>query len=421
MSRAGAALLAGMFRSAVDAVRPDRRLGGHLPAAPDGDLVVVGAGKAAAAMARVAVGRYGAAARGVVVTRHGHGLDKARIGGVDVVEAGHPIPDRAGVAAATRILDMVRNRGPRDLILCLLSGGGSALLSLPAPGLSLDDKRTVTRDLVACGATIDEINCVRKHLSAVKGGRLAAAAHPAPVVTLAISDVAGDEPSVIASGPTVADPTTFADARRVLEKFGIDPPPAVARHLRRAAGETPKPGAPVLEGARFRVVATGADALAAAAHVAREAGLEPVSLGDSVEGEAREVARAHAALARAHRARGKAVVLLSGGETTVAVRGAGDGGPNMEYALALAVALAGAEGISAIACDTDGIDGNGDSAGAMVFPDTLSRARALGLDAEKHLGDNDSRGFFAPLGDLVKPGPTLTNVNDFRAIVVAPA
>lgn len=421
MSRAGAALLAGMFRSAVDAVHPDRCLGGHLPAVPAGDLVVVGAGKAAAAMARVAAERYGAAARGLVVTRYGHGPEEGRVGGVDVVEAGHPIPDRAGVAAATRILDAVRNRGPRDLVLCLLSGGGSALLSLPAPGLSLEDKRTVTRDLVACGATIDEINCVRKHLSAVKGGRLAAAAHPAPVVALAISDVAGDDPSVIASGPTVADPTTFADARRVLEKFGIDPPPAVARRLRRAEDETPKPGDPIVESASFRVVADGADALAAAARAAREAGLEPVLLGDAVEGEAREVARAHATLARDRRAQGKAAVLLSGGETTVAVRGTGDGGPNTEYALALAIALAGAEGISAIACDTDGIDGNGDNAGAMVFPDTLPRARALGLDAEKRLGDNDSRGFFAPLGDLVKSGPTLTNVNDFRAIVVDPA
>ncbi len=421
MSRPEAELLRGMFRRAVDAARPERCLGAHLPDAPAGGLLVVGAGKAAAAMARVAVERYGDAARGIVVTRRGHGPEEGRIGGVEVVEAGHPVPDRAGAAAAARMLPLVRDRGPGDPILCLLSGGGSALLSLPAPGLSLDDKQAVTRALLARGAAIGEINCVRKHLSAVKGGRLAAAAHPAPIAALAISDVVGDDPSVIASGPTVADPTTFADARAVLERFGIDPPAAVARHLRDARDETPKPGDPRLRSASFRVVAGGAGALAAAARAAREAGLEPVVLGDAVEGEAREVARDHAALARGRRAGGTASVLLSGGETTVTVRGAGGGGPNTEYALALAAALDGAEGIWAIACDTDGIDGTGDAAGALVFPDTLARARTLGLDPEARLGDNDSYGFFAALGDLVKPGPTHTNVNDFRAILVRPA
>ena len=420
MSRPEAELLGEMFRRAVDAVQPSRCLGTHLPDIPAGDLVIIGAGKAATAMARVAVKRYGDTARGVVVTRYGHGQKENRIGSIDVIEAGHPIPDQAGVTAANRILELVRNCGPRDLILCFLSGGGSALLSLPAPGLSLDDKQKVTRALIARGATIGEINCVRKHLSAVKGGRLAAAAHPAPIVTLAISDVAGDDPSVIASGPTVADPTTFTDALGVLEKFGIDPLSHVARHLRRASDETPKPGDPSLEAASFRIVADADRALAAAAHVAEEAGIEPIVLGDAIEGEAREVARAHGVLAREYGARGKASVLLSGGETTVTIQGTGDGGPNTEYALALAIELSGTDGISAIACDTDGIDGSKDNAGAMVFPDTLSRARTLGLEPEKYLDNNDSYGFFALLEDLVKPGPTLTNVNDFRAILIDP-
>lgn len=420
MSRPEAGLLGEMFRRAVDAVQPARCLGAHLPDIPAGDLIIIGAGKAAAAMTRVAVNRYGDTARGVVVTRYGHGQKENRIGSIDVIEAGHPISDQAGVTAANRILELVRNCGPRDLILCFLSGGGSALLSLPAPGLSLDDKQKVTRALIARGATIGEINCVRKHLSAVKGGRLAAAAYPAPIVTLAISDVAGDDPSVIASGPTVADPTTFADALEVMEKFGIDPLSHVARYLRKASDETPKPGDPSLESASFRIVADADRALAAAAHVAEEVGIESIMLGDAIEGEAREVARAHGVLAREYGARGKASVLLSGGETTVTIQGTGDGGPNTEYALALAIELAGTDGISAIACDTDGIDGSRDNAGAMVFPDTLSRARTLGLEPEKYLDNNDSYGFFALLEDLVKPGPTLTNVNDFRAILIDP-
>ena len=420
MTRREQDLLRDLFDVAVDAVQADRRLRPHLPEPAKGNTVVVGAGKAAAAMARVTAEHYGGDTAGLVITRHGHGLGADTIGAIQVIEAGHPIPDAAGYAAASRVLELVSDLGRDDLALCLLSGGGSALLAMPAPGLSLDDKQAVTRALITCGATIDEINCVRKHLSAIKGGRLAVAAHPARVLTLAISDVASDDPSVIASGPTTADPTTFADARALVEKYGIDPPPATSRHLGAAIDEPPKPGDARLARAEFHIVATAKDALAATAKAAADAGFKPVVVGDAIEGEARDVARAHAGLARDYQNRGSHLALLSGGETTVTIRGSGGGGPNTEYALALAMALGGASGISAIACDTDGIDGSEDNAGAMIFSDTLSRAHDLGLDPEAYLMNNDSYGFFASLDDLVVPGPTLTNVNDFRAILVSP-
>lgn len=413
-------LLEKLFQSAIDAVLPARCMTSYLPDPPTGRTVVVGAGKAAAAMARVAVDHYGDSVSGLVITRYGHGLGATRMGNVEVIEAGHPIPDDRGTAAAEHILELAQSCLSDDLLLCLLSGGGSALLALPAPGLSLGDKQAVTRDLMACGATIDEINCVRKHLSAIKGGRLAIAAQPTPVITLAISDVAGDDPTVIASGPTTGDLTTFADARAILKRFGIEPPEAIARHLSEAKVESPKPDDPRLQTAELHIIAAAKNALTAAAQTTKEMGFEPVVLGDDIQGEAREVAQMHADLARQHQSKGKAVALLSGGETTVTIRGSGGGGPNTEYALALSIALAGNSGIAAIACDTDGIDGSEDNAGAMIFPDTMSRAQTRGLNAQAFLDNNDSYGFFDSLGDLVRPGPTLTNVNDFRAILVRP-
>ncbi|MBM3519065.1 MAG: glycerate kinase, partial [Alphaproteobacteria bacterium] len=382
---------------------------------PSGRTVVVGAGKAAAAMAAVVEARYPAALSGLVVTRYGHRVPTERI---EVIEAAHPVPDMAGQEAAERMLGLVQGLTPDDLVLCLLSGGGSALLALPAPGITLADKRSTTQALLRSGATIREMNCLRKHLSAIKGGRLAAAAAPARVLTLMISDVPGDDPAVIASGPTVPDPTAFAEARAVLAKYGIAPPTAVTRHLAMAADETPKPGDARLVRASHVIIAAPKDALAAAARLAEAQGYRPIVLGDALEGESRLVAQEHAALARRHStARGR-VALLSGGETTVTIRGTGRGGRNAEYALALALALAGAPGVHAIACDTDGIDGSEDNAGATIAPDTLSRLAALGADAGRLLADNDSYGAFALLGDLVLTGPTLTNVNDFRAILV---
>jgi hydroxypyruvate reductase len=332
------------------------------------------------------------------------------------------VPDAAGRAAAARILALAEAAGPDDLVLCLISGGASSLLTLPAPGLSLGDKQAVNRALLASGADIGQMNVVRRHLSAIKGGRLAAAAHPATVVSLLISDVPGDDPAVIGSGPTVPDPSTFADARRILAQHGIEPPAAVRAHLEAAREETPKPGDPRLAAAETILVAGPQASLEAAAARARERGLTPLILGDAIEGEAREVAKVMAGIAlQARRHRQPAAppcVLLSGGETTVTVRGRGRGGRNAEFLLALAVQLKGAAGISALAADTDGIDGSEDNAGALVTPDTLARARALGLDAAERLADNDGHGFFSALGDLVVTGPTLTNVNDFRAILV---
>jgi hydroxypyruvate reductase len=391
----------------------------HLPPAPRGRTIVLGAGKAAAAMAQAVERQTAGALEGLVVTRYGHGAECSRI---EVVEAAHPVPDAAGRAAAARILELAAGAGPDDLVLCLISGGASSLLSLPAPGLTLEDKQAVNRALLASGADIGQMNVVRKHLSAIKGGRLAAAAHPARVVSLVISDVPGDDPAVIGSGPTVPDPSTFADALRILARHGIEPPAAARAHLAAAAEETPKPGDPRLALAETIVVARPQASLEAAAACARERGLTPLILGDAIEGEAREVAKVMAGIALQARRHGQPAappcVLLSGGETTVTVRGRGRGGRNAEFLLGLAVQLHGAAGISALAADTDGIDGSEDNAGALLTPDTLARARALGLDAAAMLADNDGYGFFSALGDLVVTGPTLTNVNDFRAILV---
>lgn len=385
---------------------------------------MVGAGKAAAKMARAVEDHWDGPLTGLVVTRYGHTIPCRRI---EIVEAAHPVPDAAGEAAARRILESVKGLDARDLVLCLLSGGASSLLALPAPGITLGDKQEVTRALLRSGATIAEINAVRKHLSAIKGGRLAAAASPAAVTTFAISDVPGDDPAVIGSGPTVADPSHFADARAILAKYGIAPPANIAARLAKAMDETPKPGDPRLAAASYRLIATPRAALEAAAAAARAADVAPVILGDAIEGEAREVALVQAALARQAasgglRSDGKALplpaVLLSGGETTVTVEGKGRGGRNTEFLLALALALNGTAGIYALAADTDGIDGTENNAGALIGPDTLARAAAQGLDLGEALADNDAWTTFNALGDLLVTGPTFTNVNDFRAILV---
>ncbi len=410
-------LLRSMFSAAVEAARAESVVPPRLPEPPKGRTVVIGFGKASAAMAKAVEDHWPGPLEGLVVTRYGHAVACAK---VRVVEAAHPVPDAAGQAAAAEILATVQDLGADDLVLCLISGGGSALLALPAAGLSLEDKQAVNGSLLKSGATISEMNCVRKHLSAVKGGRLAVAAYPARVVAMAISDVPGDDPAVIASGPMVADPTTFSEARAVLAKYGVTPPESMARHLAEAADETPKPGDQRLSRAETILVARPRESLEAAAAVARTAGYEPLILGDAIEGEARTVAgeQARLALDLAHTRPGGRTVLLSGGETTVTVRGSGRGGRNAEFLLALAVALDGAPGIWAVACDTDGIDGTEDNAGAVLRPDTLIRARARDLDAAALLDNNDGYGFFSALGDLIVTGPTLTNVNDFRAIVV---
>ena len=391
---------------------------------PAGRILVLGAGKAAAAMAQTVERAWPARGlEGLVVTRYGHAVPCRSI---RVVEAAHPVPDRAGAGAAASILDMANAAGPDDLVLFLLSGGASALLSLPAPGLTLAGKQAVTRALLAAGADIHEINTVRKHLSAIKGGRLAAGAAPAHLATLAISDVAGDDPATIGSGPTVADPTTLADARRVLENYRIEPGPEVAAALADPANETVKPGDPQLAGAHYRLIATPAQSLAAAARLAEAEGLAVELLGDGLTGEARALGRAHAALAReraANRQGDRPLLLLSGGETTVTLAGGGPetrkGGPNTEYLLGLAEALDGMPGVWALAADTDGADGSEDNAGAIVGPDTLERARRRGLRPAAFLADNDAWSFFDVLDGLVVTGPTHTNVNDFRAILIA--
>ena len=413
------ALLRAMFDAAIAAALPEKTLPAYLPMPPQGRTLVIGCGKAAASMAKAVEDHWPGELSGMVVTRYGYHVPTKRI---EVVEAAHPVPDEAGRKAAERMLKMVQGLAADDLVLFLVSGGGSALLSLPAPGLTLADKQTINKALLKSGANITEMNCVRKHLSAVKGGRLAAACAPAKVITLAISDIPGDDPAVIASGPTVADATTFADAAAILEKYHITEPKAVVDHLRAAKEETPKPGDPRLAKTELHMVAAPQMSLEAAAQIARKAGVTPLILGDAIEGEAREVAMVHAGIARQVRRHGQPArtpcVLLSGGETTVTVRGKGRGGRNAEFLLALAVALGGEAGIHALAGDTDGVDGTEDNAGAIATPDSLMRAAARKLDAKKMLADNDGYSFFSGLGDLVVTGPTLTNVNDFRAILI---
>ncbi|MGE0630506.1 MAG: glycerate kinase [Hyphomicrobiaceae bacterium] len=415
-----------MLEAAIKAAQPSQCIPPALPAPPDrGKIVVVGAGKAAAAMALAAESRFVADGfanriRGAVVTRYGARLPTTII---DVDEAGHPIPDAASSAAATRALHLAADAAAGDLVLCLLSGGASALWTAPVAGLDLTQKQAVTRQLLRSGAPISEINCVRKHLSRIKGGRLAAVASPAQVLTLAISDVPADDPAVIGSGPTVADPSTLMEAAAILSRRKIDVPDAVTRALADPANETPKPGAPELINSLYRVVATPGMALRAAAEIARRSGCHVELMGDALEGEAREVAADHARTAIGICRQGRRTVLISGGELTVTVRGNGTGGPNQEYALALADALAGHPGIHAIAADTDGIDGGkgqpADPAGAFVHPDTLERAGAHRNPAI-FLANNDATAFFAAIDDLVFTGPTQTNVNDFRAILIDP-
>ncbi|WP_297455921.1 glycerate kinase [Ferrovum sp.] len=411
--------LRSLFESAVTAADPHRVLPSFLPAVPRGRTVVVGAGKAAGAMAQALEQHWMGALEGVVVTRYGH---KVPTRFIEVLEAAHPVPDEAGQRASQRILEAVQGLTADDLVICLISGGGSALLAAPAPGLTLADKQTMNRSLLRSGATITEMNCVRKHLSSLKGGRLALACYPAQVVTLLISDVPGDDPTVIASGPTVADPTTFAEACAIVEKYGLQDQARAYAHLCAAREETPKPGDLRLTRTSTHLIATPQHSLEAAAAVARAAGVTPVILGDSIEGEAREVAKVMAGIAHQVRRHGQPAarpcVLLSGGETTVTVRGKGRGGRNVEFLLALTLALRGEPGVFALAGDTDGIDGTEDNAGAVVLPDTWARAEHLGLKVADHLADNDGYGFFSALGDLVITGPTLTNVNDFRALLI---
>jgi hydroxypyruvate reductase len=408
-----------MFDAAVAAASPKLRIPPHLPPAPKGRTIVIGAGKASAAMAKAVEDAWPGPLSGLVVTRYGHAVP---CNWVEIVEAAHPVPDESGHRAAQRMLEMVKGLGPHDLVLALISGGGSALLSLPAAGLSFADKQAVNTALLRSGAAIGEMNTVRKHLSAIKGGRLAAAAFPARVVTLVISDVPGDDPADIASGPTVADKSSFGEARAVLAKYGISQPRSVIAHLERAADETPKPGSPRLAHATTILVATPQLSLQAAAEVARKGGAVPLILGDALEGEASDVGKVMAGIARQAAMHGQPapppVALLSGGETTVTVRGKGRGGRNVEFLLSLAVTLDGLPGVFALAADTDGVDGAEEIAGAIVAPDTLARAARLRMDAKEYLANNDAHSFFEALGDQVITGPTLTNVNDFRAILV---
>ncbi len=415
-------LLRQLFDAAVHAAQPAVSLADFLPEPPAGRTVVVGAGKASAAMAQAFEQSWQGAPdklSGLVVTRYEHAVDCRH---VEIVEAAHPVPDAAGAAAAQRMLDLVSDLTEDDLVVCLISGGGSALLSLPADGLSLKDKQQISSALLKSGANIREMNCVRKHLSAIKGGRLARACYPAQVLSLLISDVPDDDPDVIASGPTVPDPTSFADAVAILEKYEISHPNAVCSHLRAAVDETPKPGAHYFDRCTHQLIATPQRSLEAAAAVARQAGYEVMILGDSIEGEAAEVAKVHAGIVKQIRRHQQPVkppcVLLSGGETTVTVRGQGRGGRNAEFALGLCVALSGVDGVYALAADTDGVDGSEDNAGVIVRPDTLTRAESQGLNAGEYLLNNDGYSFFEAMDGLVMTGPTLTNVNDFRAIVV---
>jgi glycerate 2-kinase len=413
------ALLRRMFDAAVAAAQPALCLPPHLPAPPRGRTIVIGAGKASAAMAQALERHWPGPLEGLVVTRYGYEVPCERI---EIAQAAHPVPDDAGLEASRRIAALVSGLGEDDLVIALVSGGGSSLLVAPADGLTLADKQAVNTALLRSGATISEMNCVRRHLSALKGGRLGALCHPARVVTLLISDVPGDDPIAIASGPTVGDPTTCADALAILSRYAIEVPGRVRDVLESGAGESVKPADPRLARGEVRMITAPQVALEAAAAVAREAGLTPYILGDSLEGEARDLGKAFAGIARQVATRSQPFappcVLLSGGETTVTVRGKGRGGRNVEFLLSLAVALEGLPGVHAIAGDTDGVDGAEEIAGAIVGPDTLARAWARGIAPRASLDANDGHGFFQALGDSVVTGPTLTNVNDFRAILV---
>ncbi len=412
-------LLEQMFRAAIASAQPQERIPAFLPEPRDGRLIVIGAGKASAAMAQAVEQHWRGALSGLVVTRYGYAVPCERI---EIVEAAHPVPDAAGEQAARRMLDLANKVGAGDTVLCLISGGGSALLALPLDGITLADKQAVNRALLKSGATIGEMNCLRRHLSAIKGGRLAAACHPAKVVTLAISDVPGDHPGDIASGPTVGDATTCADALAIVRRYGIDLPAHMLDVLESGRGESVKPDDRRLASADFALIATPQQALEAAAECARAAGVTPHILSDRLEGEAREVGRTLAGIAlqvaRHEQPFKKPCVLLSGGETTVTVRGRGRGGRNVEFLLSLGVALQGQPGVHALAGDTDGVDGEADVAGAYLAPDSLQRAWQLGIQPRDSLDNNDGHGFFGALGDAIVTGPTLTNVNDFRAVLI---
>lgn len=409
-----------LYTTAISAVSAEKCLPPYLPQpSAAGRTIVIGAGKGAAAMARTVEENWQGEISGLVVTRYGHGVPCRHI---EVVEAAHPVPDEAGRRAAGRMMEMVRGLTENDLVLCLISGGGSALLALPGEGITLEEKQAINKALLKSGAAISEMNCVRKHLSAIKGGRLALACAPARVLTLLISDVPGDDPAIIASGPTLPDPSTCQDALAVLRKYTIPISDSVRRHLESGAGETPKPTHPQFARNQHQVIATARQALEAAAAVARAAGITPYILSDGIEGEARDIGTMHAAIARHIAAYsqpfGAPCVLLSGGETTVSVRGKGRGGRNAEFLLSVAAVLDGHPRIHAIACDTDGIDGSEDNAGAILHPEDAARASALGLRARAMLENNDGYGFFSALDRLIVTGPTRTNVNDFRAILI---
>lgn len=408
-----------MFDAAIAAADPVKTIAPLLPPLPKGRTLVIGAGKASAEMARALELHWPNPLSGLVVTRYGHG---APTKGIEIVEASHPVPDQAGADAAMRMLALVQGLTEDDLVIALISGGGSALLPMPFEGLTLADKQGVNKALLKSGATISEMNCVRRHLSGIKGGRLAAACAPAKVVTLAISDVPGDAPGDIASGPTVPDATTCADALKIIGKYAIAVPEAVRQILESGKGETPKPGDKNVPSHDFHLIATPQASLEAAADVARHAGITPYILGDSLEGESRDMGIVLAGIARQVATRNQPFatpcVLLSGGETTVTVRGKGRGGRNVEFLLSLAIALQGHEKVHALAGDTDGVDGAEEIAGAMIGPTTLERAFAKGINPAESLADNDGHGFFQALADSVVTGPTLTNVNDFRAILV---
>jgi hydroxypyruvate reductase len=403
------------FRAAVEEAQPKLCLPQFLPDNPKGKIVVVGAGKASAAMAAVAEEHYASEISGLVITRYGYAVDCRNI---EIVEAGHPIPNIDGHNATLRMLQNLTDLSKDDLVLCLLSGGGSSLLTLPAEGLSLENKQYINEILIRSGASVREINIVRKHLSQIKGGRLAQVCMPAKLVTLVISDVVGDDLSAIASGPTVPDPSTYDDAIAVVNKYDLELPESAMKILNEGLYETLKPGNKIFDKNTVEIVTNGKNSLDAAAHLAAAAGIKPIMLNDYVDGEARDIGKKIAGVAVSHKFQAPCL-LLSGGELTVNMKGSGKGGPNTEFLVALAMELKGVEGIFAIACDTDGIDGSGDNAGAMIAPDTLSRARVLGLDPIDTLVRNDSYSFFNTLGDLVISGPTYTNVNDFRAIMIS--
>ena len=413
-------MLIDLFRVAVDHASAPNCLPSYLNNLPDRNTHVIGAGKAAAAMAKTIENHVPGETSGLVVARYGHAVPTRSI---EVVEAAHPVPDELGVKAAKRVINLAKSLNQMDFVIIAISGGASSLLTRPHPEIAFEDKQSITRQLLLAGATIHEMNCVRKHLSAIKGGRLMSHIYPASSLTLCISDVVGDDPSIIGSGPTVGDPSTCNEVLDVISQYRINVPPYILTKLKKGELETPMPDNPIFQQSKVQIVAKPQDALKASAAEATRLGLKVFFLGDSIEGDTNQVARQHAAFIRdklTHISKDQPFVVLSGGETTVNVTGSGKGGPNSQYVLAIAKELEGMTGIYAIACDTDGIDGSEDNAGALMTPSTLNRARAMGMDVSQYLKNNDAYSFFEKLGDLVMTGPTLTNVNDFRAIAYLP-